>query len=166
MKPHSILSQSFPTPSNFRNLTKYICLSPMTINTRKLLTELINCYINNHANLPERQLRSLQRQSKVNFFVTWEENKCFSPQSEKSKVFWNPKLPEGEPAHSSTSPVCPPRQQCFHAQGHNLRFFFFPSHLRVLLILFFINFSTLPLSPLLHGCGLHSFILDRGKKSC
>lgn len=125
MKPHSILSQSFPTLSSFRNLTKYACLSPMTINARKLLTEYSK--INNHANLPERQLRSLQRQSKVNSLMTQEENNHLSMKHQGfiETSGWRV-LPEEEPAHSSTSPVCSPRQQCFQAQGHNRIFFFFP----------------------------------------
>lgn len=165
MKPHSILSQSFPTLSSFRNLTKYACLSPMTINARKLLTEYSK--INNHANLPERQLRSLQRQSKVNSLMTQEENNHLSMKHQGfiETSSWRV-LPEEEPAHSSTSPVCSPRQQCFQAQGHNRIFFFFLFHLRVLMILFFMNFCTLPLSPLKlpHGCELHSFIHETGKK--
>lgn len=146
MKPHSILSQSFPALSSFRNLTKYACFLPMPINARKWLTDYSK--ISNHTNLPERQLWSLQRQSKVNSLMTQEENNNLSM---KDQMFietssWRV-LPEEEPAPSSTSPVCCPRQQCFCTQGHNQRFFFFPSHLRVSLILFFMDFCTLTEAP-------------------
>lgn len=112
---------SFPTPSSFRNLTKYVCLSPMAINARKVLTEYSK--INNHANLPERQLRSLQRQSNVNSVMTQEENNHLRVRNQRfltaaKSAAW------GRASSQQHFPVCSPRQQCFHAQGHNQRFFF------------------------------------------
>lgn len=72
MKHHSVLSQSSATLSGFRNLTQYSCISLTAINTRKFFTGYSK--INNHMDLPEKQMTSLQRLSKVNSLMTQEEN--------------------------------------------------------------------------------------------
>lgn len=147
MKHHSILSWSRATLSSFRNLTKYSCISPMAINARKLFREYSK--INNHMNLTGRQLRSLQRWSKVNSLMTQEEN---NHHRTKDQRFTEPNswrgLPEEASAHSSISPVRSPRLQPFVLKDLTRGAFFSPSHLRASLGLSSMSLCSLPLSPL------------------
>lgn len=146
MKHHSILSQSCATLSSFRNLMKYSSISPTAINGRKLFIEYSR--INNDINLPERQLISLHRWSKVNSLMTQQGN---NNRSMKDQRFVEPSswrgLPEEESAHSSISPVRSPRLQPFHAQGPKQRWFFFPVPFKSFTEFVFHEFMS-PLKPI------------------
>lgn len=145
MKHHSILSQFSDTLSGFRNLTKHSCIWPMAINARKLFIEYSK--INKHMNLPERQLRSLQRWSKF----PHDTGRKQPPQYERSEVHWAQQLKgavRGRVSSQQHFPSTFSQTAMFSCSRTQPEVLFFPSHLRASLGLSSMSFCSLPLSPL------------------